>query len=183
MSQNWPKKGQNTCFSRFCAFGCIPQKIYPIGIWFFRECGYFVIYRIFTRPLDRPRQKYHPPFNFLSIPNSKKLYIFRGKMTNTQTCSESLQNQLWKRSRVQNGSPGSTESKKYIFRPIPAEIPAKSAGYWITYIGRIGRKIYFLDSVGPEDPFCTLKRLHNSFCGFCESRWSWRILSHFRADS
>ena len=77
---------------------------------------------------------------------------------------------------MQNGSPESTESKKYIFRPIR-----------ITYIGRFGRKfgqkIYCLDSLGPGDPFCTLKRLHNSFCGFCESRWSYAIFGQNRSLS
>ena len=28
----------------------------------------------------------------------------------------------------------------------------------------IGRKILFSDSLDPGDPFCTLERLHNSFC-------------------
>ena len=33
MSQNWPYLAQNTCFLRFCAFGCIPQKMYPMRIY------------------------------------------------------------------------------------------------------------------------------------------------------
>ena len=29
----------------------------------------------------------------------------------------------------------------------------------------IGRKLIFLDSLAPRDPFCTFKHFHNSFCG------------------
>jgi len=54
-------------YLRFCAFGCIPQNIYPIEIWFSRECGYFSINRIFVRPLDKIVQKDRPPLNFLSF--------------------------------------------------------------------------------------------------------------------
>ena len=48
---------------------------------------------------------------------------------------------------------------KYEFR-ILADAAGNMAG--------IGRKTLFLDSVAPGDPFCsicTLKHLHNSFCG------------------
>ena len=80
------------------------------------------------------------------------------KFPNLQMTSESSQNELWRCLRVQNGSPGSKESKYIIFRPI----------LMIRHLadpGRIGRKIKVLDSVDPGDPFCTLERLRNSFCG------------------
>ena len=54
-------------------------------------------------------------------------------------------------------------------------IPAKIAIYHITYFGRsgrktgrIGRKIYFLDSLAQGDHFCTLEHLHISFWGDSE---------------
>jgi len=69
-------------------------------------------------------------------PNFMKMKI----LTDLWQSSKSSQNELWKRSRVQNGSPRSTESKKCISRPIPVKLPAESARYGITYIGRFGRK-------------------------------------------
>ena len=48
------------------------------------------------------------------------------------------------------------------FRPIfMVRIMADMAGN----LAGIGREITFLDSLDQGDPFCTLKRPHNSFCG------------------
>ena len=44
------------------------------------------------------------------------------------------------------------------------EFPAESDDIDDSIYGRFGRKIIFLDSLDPGDPFCTLDHLHNSFC-------------------
>ena len=54
MCQIWLKMAQNTGFWLFPVEISEIQEIYPIGILFFRECGYFGIFRILRRPLDVP---------------------------------------------------------------------------------------------------------------------------------
>ena len=71
MGQNWPYLAQNTCFLRFCAFGCV---ISESSIWIkflLFDCGYFGIYGIFVRPLDKILHIRERPFIFESI--SKKI--------------------------------------------------------------------------------------------------------------
>ena len=58
---------------------------------------------------------------------------------------------------------------------ILADMAGNSAG--------IGRKIYFLDSLAHEDPFCTLERLKNSFCGDCRLFWSLVVLGYFEVQN
>ena len=67
MGQNWPILGQNT---RNFDFPVEISVITEISIWiilFFCECGYFVIYRFFLRPLDKKVPKEAPPFIFESL--------------------------------------------------------------------------------------------------------------------
>jgi len=63
---------------------------------------------------------------------SAKTAIFRKfrvsqNMANLWKGLKSSQNDIWRRLKVQNVSPGSKESKNIISRPIPAEFPAESA--------------------------------------------------------
>ena len=61
------------------------------------------------------------------------------KFPNLQMTSKSSQNELWRCSRVQNGSHGSKECKCIIFRPIPAIFSAESADIDDSISGRSGR--------------------------------------------
>ena len=58
------------------------------------------------------------------------------------------------------------QNPKFLFsgrsRPDRPDIESSTLADSAGNMAGIGRKIIFLD---PGDPFCTLTRLHNSFCG------------------
>ena len=58
---------QNTRYSGFPVEISVESEISHYEILLFRGSGYFVIYRIFTRPLDKIVPDVPRPFNFLSI--------------------------------------------------------------------------------------------------------------------
>ena len=67
MGLNWPNLGQNT---RYFDIPVELSVIFEISIWeklLFCEAGYFVIYRMFVRPLDKKVHFQERPFNFKSI--------------------------------------------------------------------------------------------------------------------
>ena len=64
MGLNWANLGQNT---RYFDFPVELSAISEISIWeksFFRECGYFGIYGIFVRPLDKIVHNRYTTFYF-----------------------------------------------------------------------------------------------------------------------
>jgi hypothetical protein len=157
MGQNWPYLAQNTCFLRFCAFGCV---ISESSIWIkflLFDCGYFGIYGIFVRPLDKILHIQERPFifeSFLKISkNRQKSQIFKWPQNRRKMSYGGVRG-------CKMGLLGPKNPKIYISGRSRPNRPI----YVIWYSAGIGRKIYFPDSVDPGDPFCTLERLHNSFC-------------------
>ena len=67
LGQKWANMAQNTRYSCFPVEISVMSEISHYGILLFRESGYFVIYRIFTRPLDKIVPDVPRPFNFLSL--------------------------------------------------------------------------------------------------------------------
>ena len=97
---------------------------------------------------------------------------FFGKCEKNEIGSESAQNEIWRRSRVQKWSPWAKESKNFIFRPISADFRPEfidlcdsNFGEFRPEFGRKwpeNKKFGFWDS---SPSFCTVSRPRISFCG------------------
>ena len=113
---------------------------------------------------------------FFNIGHSRRKIIFLGKshifwknpkfskIANFQFGSEWSEMELLMRSKVQNGSPRSTEAENKLFGAFPAEYPAEYHDMWIMHIMIHGR-IFGRD------------HLKSAFFGFCGPR---RPILHFR---